>query len=142
MTGLKIWLWIAGLFCLSAIVGVFAPMSLWPKVTGIFGVESLPDAPVFEYFARLLSASYAAIGIFFIILALRPAKYGVLVPFSGIASFLIGATALITGIIVQLPAKWFLCDSLPCIILGILILAFWLQAKSAAAKAGQVAKEG
>jgi len=130
MTGLKIWLWIAGLFCLSAVIGVFAPMPLWPKVTGFFGVEMLPDAPVFVYFARLLSASYAAIGIFFIILALRPAKYGVLVPFSGIASVLIGATALITGIIVQLPAKWFLCDSLPCIILGILILAFWPQAKA------------
>ena len=77
MTGLKIWLWIAGLFCLSAVVGVFAPMSMWPKVTGIFGVETLPDAPVFVYFARLLSATYGAIGIFFIILALRPAKYGV-----------------------------------------------------------------
>jgi hypothetical protein len=130
MRGLKVCLWIAGLFCLSAVVGVFAPMSLWPKVTGIFGVESLPDAPVFVYFARLLSASYGAIGIFFIILALRPEKYGLMVPFSGVASVLIGATALITGIIVQLPAKWFLCDSLPCIILGILIFVFWQQAKS------------
>jgi hypothetical protein len=130
MTGLKIWLWIAGLFCLSAVVGVFAPMSMWPKVTGIFGVETLPDAPVFVYFARLLSATYGAIGIFFIILALRPLKYGVLVPFSGIVSILVGATALVTGIMVQMPAKWYLCDSLPCIILGILILAFCSQAKT------------
>jgi hypothetical protein len=141
MGGLKVWLWIAGLFCLSAIVGVFAPMSLWPKVTGFFGVETLPDAPVFVYFARLLSVTSGGIGIFFIVLALRPAKYGVLVPFSGIMSVLIGLTALITGIIVQMPAKWYLCDSLPCIILGILILAFWPQAKSAAVKASQVAKE-
>jgi hypothetical protein len=130
MRGLKVCLWIAGLFCLSAVFGVFAPMSAWPKVTGFFGVETLPDAPVFVYFARLLSASYGAIGIFFIILALRPVKYGALVPFSGIASVIIGATALITGIFVQMPAKWYLCDSLPCIILGILILAFWQQAKA------------
>lgn len=129
MRGLKICLWIAGLLCLLAVVGVFAPMSAWPKVTGFFGVESLPDAPVFEYFAKLLSVSYGAIGIFFIILSLRPAKYGVLVPFSGIASVIIGATALITGIFVQLPAKWYLCDSLPCIVLGVLILVFWQRAK-------------
>jgi hypothetical protein len=130
MSGLKIWLWIAGLFCLLALVGVFAPMSLWPEVTGIFGVETLPDAPVFVYFARLLSATYGGIGIFFIILALRPAKYGVLVPFSGIMSVLVGATALVTGIIVQMPAKWYLCDSLPCIVLGVLIFVFWQQAKA------------
>ena len=142
MRGLKVCLWIAGIFCLTAVVGVFAPMSAWPSVTGYFGVETLPDAPVFEYFARLLSVSYGAIGIFFIMLALRPAKYGGLVPFSGIASIIIGATALITGIFVQMPAKWYLCDSLPCIILGILILAFWPQAKSSAAKASQVTKEG
>jgi len=130
MRGLKVCLWIAGLFCLSAVVGVFAPMSVWPKVTGIFGVETLPDAPVFVYFARLLSASYWAIGVFFIILALRPDKYGLMVPFSAVASVLIGATALITGAVVGMPAKWFLCDSLPCIVLGVLILIFWQQAKS------------
>ncbi len=127
MRGLKVFLWIAGLFCLSAVAGVFAPMSVWPKVTGIFGVESLPDAPVFVYFARLLSVTYGAIGVFFIILALRPEKYGLIVPFSAVASVLIGATALLTGIVVQLPAKWFLCDSLPCIILGVLIFVFWQQ---------------
>lgn len=115
-----------------AVVGVFAPMSMWPEVTGIFGVETLPDTPVFEYFARLLSASYGGIGVFFIILALRPEKYGAIIPFSAIASVLIGTTALITGRLVQLPAKWYLCDSLPCIILGVLIFVFWRQTKAKA----------
>ncbi len=130
MRGLKVCLWIAGIFCLSAVAGVFAPMSLWPKVTGIFGIESLPDAPVFEYFARLLSGTYGAIGVFFIILALRPEKYGVMVPFSAVASVLVGAVALITGTVAQMPVKWFLCDSLPCIVLGALILVFRQQVKT------------
>jgi hypothetical protein len=132
MRGLKVCLWIAGLFCLSAVVGLFAPMSLWPKVTGIFGIEWIPDAPIFVYFARLLSATYGAIGVFFILLALRPAKYDVLVPFSSVASVLIGAAALITGAVAGMPAKWFLCDSLPCIVLGVLIFVFWQQAKRTA----------
>ena len=129
MRGLKVCLWIAGIFCLSAVAGVFAPMSAWPRVTGVFGVESLPDAPVFEYIARLLSATYGAIGAFFILLALRPEKYGVLVPFSAVASVLIGAAALITGAVAGMPGKWFLCDSLPCIVLGLLIFVFWQQTK-------------
>ncbi len=142
MAGLKLFLWITAIFCLSAVAGVFAPMSVWPRVTGIFGVESLPDAPVFEYFARLLSATYGAIGVFFIILALRPMKYGVMVSFSAVVSVLLGLACLITGIVAGMPAKWYLCDSLPCIVLGILILAFWSQAKSAAATAGQISKDG
>ena len=133
MRGLKVCLWIAGIFCLTAIAGVFAPMSAWPSITGFFGVESLPDAPVFEYFARLLSVTYAAIGLFFIILALRPGKYGGIVPFSGVASALIGLTALITGLVAGMPAKWYLCDSLPCIVLGVLIFVFWQQTKSTTA---------
>jgi hypothetical protein len=43
---------------------------------------------------------------------------------------LIGATALVTGIVAQMPAIWFLCDSLPCIVLGVLILVFWQRAKA------------
>ena len=136
MRGLKICLWITGIFCLAAVPGVFAPMSAWQCVTSIFGVESLPDAPVFVYVARLLSATYGAIGVFFILLALRPEKYGVIVPFSAVASVLLGAVCLITGIVAGMPAEWFLGDSLPCIVLGVLIFVFWRQAKSAAPNSG------
>ncbi len=70
------------------------------------------------------------IGVFFIILALNPMKYGVMVPFSGIAAVLTGVVCGITGPAVGMPAAWFLGDTLSCLVLGVLILVFWRKAKS------------
>ncbi len=68
--------------------------------------------------------------MFFIILALNPVKYGVLVPFSGLAAVFVGVVCFITGLAVGMPAVWFLGDSLSCAVLGVLILVFWRKAKS------------
>jgi hypothetical protein len=128
MRGLKICLWIAGFVCLLSVFGVFLPLSTLESLSKAFGIESLPDSPLFVYAARLMSATYALVGVFFIILALAPIKYGVLVPFSGLAAVLLGVVCAIVGIIEAMPVLWFLGDSLSCIVLGILILFFWRQA--------------
>jgi hypothetical protein len=133
MSALKICLWIAGIACLLSIFGMFLPISAWQSFTKIFGIESLPDSPLFMYAARLMSATYALVGVFFIILALDPMKYGVLVPFSGVASVLLGVVCAIVGLIVAMPTLWFLCDSLSCVVLGVLILIFWQRAKQKSA---------
>lgn len=134
MALLKITLWVSGIACLLAAPGIFVPMESWLKVTGFFGIETLPDAPIFVYMARLLCATYAGIGIYFLILGLRPLKHGVLVPFSGIACVLLGVLCWITGEAAGMPAKWYLSDSLSSLILGFLILMFWLFARKPKAK--------
>ena len=128
MRGLKICLWIAGFGCLLSVFGIFLPLSALESLSKAFGIESLPDSPLFAYAARLMSATYALVGVFFIILALAPMKYGVLVPFSGLAAVLLGVVCAIVGLIEAMPALWFLGDSLSCIVLGVLILLFWRQA--------------
>jgi len=129
MRALKICLWIAGILCLLSVFGMFLPISAWQSFAKIFGVESLPDSPVFVYVVRLMLASYVGVGVFFVILALDPTKYGVLVPFSGIASVLLGIVCAIVGLVAAMPSLWFLGDSLSCVVLGVLILAFWQRAK-------------
>jgi hypothetical protein len=131
MLGLKICLWVAGILCLSSIVGVFLPMSMCESMVEYFGIESLPDSPLFFYMARVTSAMAAWIGVFFIILALRPMDYGIMVPFSGLAAVVLGVVCAITGFTVKMPNLWFLGDSLSCLVLGILILVFWQRAKRA-----------
>ena len=76
-----------------------------------------------------MSATYVAVGVFFIYLAMNPMKYGVLVPFSGMASLFVGIIAAVTGLAVKMPMLWFLGDALGCITIGALILIFWKQAK-------------
>ncbi|MCJ7729073.1 MAG: hypothetical protein MUO27_04235 [Sedimentisphaerales bacterium] len=129
MRGLKICLWVTGIACLSSVIGMFLPVSAWNSITEFFGVGPLPDSPLLSYMINLMCATYAGTGIYFIILALRPMKYGVLVPFSGLASVLLGVVCMITGKKAGMPPKWFLSDALSALILGALILLFWQRAK-------------
>jgi hypothetical protein len=129
MRALKICLWITGILCLLSAFGMFLPVSAFESISGFFGAEPLGDSPVVEYAIRAVSATYIGVGIFFVILALNPVKYGVMVPFSGLCAIFIGAVCAITGIAVRMPALWYLGDSVPCVVLGVLILVFWRQAK-------------
>ena len=139
MRGLKICLWVTGILCLLSVVGLFLPISAFESIAGFFGIETLPDSPLVMYGIRTMSATFAGIGVFFIILALNPVKYGVIVPFSGLTSVFIGVVCFITGLAVGMPAIWFLGDTLSCLVLGVLILAFWQRAKRAAGEINQQA---
>ena len=129
MRALKICLWIAGLGCLLSVFGMFLPVSALGSLIKLFGIESLPDSPLFFYVVHLMSATYAAVGVFFIILALRPMDYGIMVPFSSLAAVALGVVCAITGLAVGMPNLWFLGDSLSCAVLGVLIFVFWRNAK-------------
>jgi hypothetical protein len=132
MRALKICLWIAGIGCLLSLLGMLLPVSSWQSIARFFGVESFPDSPLFMYVLRVGSGTYAAVGIFFVILALDPLKYGVMVPFTGLGAVFVGVVCAIAGLLTKMPFWWFMGDSLSCLILGVLILVFWQQAKKTA----------
>jgi hypothetical protein len=127
MRALKICLWIAGVGCLLSVFGMFLPMSVFESIAKFFGIESLPDSPLLVYAVRLMSGTYAAVGVFFVILALDPMKYGVMVPFSGVGAVFVGVVCAIAGLLTAMPLWWFLGDSLSCLVLGVLILVFWIK---------------
>ncbi len=131
MCGLKICLWVVGIACLLAVVGLFLPLSTFESITGFFGIETLPDSPLIMYAIRTMAATYIGVGVFFIILALRPMDYGIMVPFSGLCAVVIGVACAITGPLVGMPAMWFLGDFLSCAVPGLLIVLFWQKAKQA-----------
>jgi hypothetical protein len=131
MRALKICLWIAGVGCLTSVVGMFLPISAWESIAKAFGGPAFPDSPLCLYALRVVSATYVGVGVFFVILALHPMKYGVLVPFSGLAAIFLGVVCGITGLAVAMPVLWFLGDSLSCVVLGVLIFVFWQKAKMA-----------
>ncbi len=137
MHGLKICLWIAGIGCLlSVCVMFFLPISTWESIAKYFGVESLPDTPMFVYVARLASAMWTMIGAFFIILAMNPSKYDVMIPFSGLAMVFLGMVCWVTGLVMGMPSRLVLTDSLSGIVLGTLIFAFWKRDKKLERKPG------
>jgi hypothetical protein len=129
MRGLKICLWVTGILCLLSVVWLFLPFSVYEAIGRSFGIEPLPDWPLFMYAMRTMAATFIGIGAYFIILALEPMKYKVLVPFSGLVAVFIGMVCVIAGTTAAMPVMWYLADALSCIILGSLILIFWQRAK-------------
>ncbi len=131
MRGLKICLWIAAIGCLLSVIGMILPFSTWESIAKFFGMELLPTSPPVLYVLRVMSATYAVVGVFFIILALQPMDYGIMVPFSGLGAFVIGNVCMITGFVEKMPNLWFLGDGLSCMVIGLLILMFWQKAQKA-----------
>ena len=131
MRGLKICLWIAGILCLLSVVGMFLPIRVVESFARAFGVQALPDSPLVMYVVRVMSATYAAVGVYFVILARDPMKYAVLVLFTGLAAVFVGVVCGITGASVGMPPLWVLGDFISCTVLGVLILVFWRQVKMA-----------
>ncbi len=129
MRGLKICLWMGAIGCLASVVGLVLPLSVWEGIVDAFGIESLPDSPLFMYVARLLSAMSAATGVFLIILALDPLKYGVLVPFTAVSAICLGLVCGVAGSVTPMPVWWYLGDSVSCLAFGALTLVFWQQAR-------------
>ena len=129
MRSLKICLWIAAIGCLLSVFGVFLPFSVLESVAKAFGAQALPDSPLVIYAARVMSAMAVATGVYFVILALDPMKYPVMVPFSGLAAVFLGLVCGITGLAVGMSPPWFLGDSLSCLVVGGLIFIFWRQTK-------------
>lgn len=108
---------------------MFLPVRLLESLGQIFGGQEFPDSPIFLYALRVVSATYVVMGVFFVMLALRPVDYGAMVPFSGIALVFLAVVCGITGQAAEMPLLWFLGDSLSCAVLGVLILLFRGQAK-------------
>jgi hypothetical protein len=129
MKGLKSILWIAGVVCLLAVLGLVLPMSTLDQMTQVLGGVSLPEGPLVIYGVRAISATFMAIGVFYIMLARDPGRYGPMVPFSGAAAVFLGITCGVTGIALGLSVLVYLGDSAGCIIMGILILVFWNKSR-------------
>ena len=108
---------------------MFLPIRVVESLARAFGVQTLPDSPLVMYAVRVMSATYAAVGVYLVILALHPMKYGVMIPFTGLASVFLGVVCGITGLAVAMPPLWVLGDFVSCTVFGVLILVFWRQAK-------------
>ena len=98
MKGLKIILWIAAICCLSGFAVAALP---WPTVTALFRwfeIEPPAAEPVTAFVFRLASAMFGMIGIFFLILARNPLKYGAMLLLAAYGLVAYGVFCLLGGI--------------------------------------------
>jgi hypothetical protein len=112
---LKVVLWIAGLGCGIAILGVVLPWSWLSSWAAAYGLEEVSPTPLRVYATRAASATWAFVGLFFLLVARDPLAYA---PFLN----------LVTGVAVNMQPPWYLTDVAFCWVIGLLLVA-WRQPK-------------
>lgn len=124
MKGLKITLWICALSCLLAFVYAALP---WQIITAWFEMVNFqPPAaqPSSVYMTRVFLALFGPIGIFFVLLALNPLKYGAMLSLAAYGLICVGFICLAGGIRYKLPLLAFSIDMIFSLLAGVFILIF------------------
>ena len=126
---LKIALWVTGIGCLVAVPFIFFPWHAIETIGSCFGIESLPNTPISIYFFKVVFGIFGLIGVFFIILAKNPLKYGAMLNLGSIGLILYGLLALILGLCIGLTPFVYIGDGLAGLVLGIVIFIFSSKAR-------------
>ena len=121
MKELKIVLWVCAVSCLLGFVFGALP---WKAITawfGFFGIQPPATDPITSYMLRLCMATFGLIGIFFVILARNPMKYGEMLPLAGFGILFMGIFSLLGGIRYGFPVWTYIIDFIFCIVAGVLV---------------------
>ena len=124
MKGLKIVLWVCAIFCLLGFVVAALPWRVMISLCQRAGVEPpTPDA-ITVYVFRLFMAMFGLIGIFFVILARDPLKYGAMLLLAAYGLLAFGVFCLVGGIKYPIPLFAYLGDVIFGVVAGVLLLIF------------------
>ena len=128
MKGLKNTLWVCAIGFLLNFIFAALPWRALSAWANQFGVQ-IPTAEPWTVFAfRILFTTYGMIGVFFVILARNPLKYGEMLLLAAYGLLLLGVLVLIGSIRYALPFITYIVDVIFCFITGILILIFRREA--------------
>jgi hypothetical protein len=123
MKVLKAALWISAIYCLVESSGALLP---WRGITAYFdfwGYQVPTAEPINVFMVRLFSALFGMIGIFFLILAQNPLKYGAMLLLAAYGLLCLGVFYFLCGILYGLPISIY-WDIITVVAAGILILIF------------------
>ena len=123
MKGLKIVLWICGALLLLEFVEMLVPVRFLASWCGRFGIE-MPLDPMSTYMMRMCQASFGLMGVFLIILAKDPLKYGPMVLLAGYGDLFLALVVLAWGSRYGLPPLMVWLGTATLVIVGVLILLF------------------
>jgi hypothetical protein len=117
MKGLKVALWICGIGCLLAVPFVAFPWTMVENIYQRFGQE--PPATI--YFFRITCWLSGLIGVYFIILARNPSRYGPMLALSAFGLISFGLLCLAVGLIMGMSPSLYVGDASFGLVFGIVI---------------------
>jgi hypothetical protein len=117
-----------------SLFGVFMP---WAAVVGQLeglGAQNIGNDPMLNYWLRMTSAAFSFIGILFLLCAINPRKYAVLVPWLGGFMIIEGLVLLFYGLWLSLSLLPFVVDASFCLVIGAGIIAAQNKLKNSGGK--------
>ncbi len=123
MKGLKTVLWICGALLLLEFVEMLVPVRFLASWCGRFGIE-MPLDSMSTYMMRMCQASFGLMGVFLIILAKDPLKYGPMVLLAGYGDLFLALVVLAWGSRYGLPPLMVWLGTATLVTVGVLILLF------------------
>jgi len=114
-----------------SVLGVLLP---WPMaVTALqgLGAGNIPSDPMLDYWLRMAAGAFTGVGLFFLILALRPARFANVIGLAGGLMFVEGLVLLFHGLRLGLQPLPFYADTAFCLLAG---GGIWMLRKQALQK--------
>ncbi len=124
MKGLKNTLWVCAIGFLLSFIFAALPWRALTAWANQFGVQIPTAEPWTVFWFRILFATYGMIGVFFVILARNPLKYGEMLLLAAYGLLIMGVLVLMGSIRYALPFVSYIVDVVFCFITGALILLF------------------
>lgn len=103
----------------GAFVGVVLP---WPTAVSALqglGAKAIPTDRMLDYWLRMASGAFALVGGLYLLLALQPVRYAVIIPWFGWLMLAEGVILLVHGVRLGLPPLPFYADTGACCIGGV-----------------------
>ena len=113
-------------------VSVFGVFSTWDAAADALrglGAKPIEYDPMLDYWLRMASGAFALVGIGYLLLAINPRKYAVILPWAGWLMILEGAVLAFHGFRLGLPPFPFYGDIGACFLGGAATLALQNSAR-------------
>jgi hypothetical protein len=112
-------------------VSVFAVVLPWPMAVMALqglGAGEIPADPMLDYWLRMAAGAFTGVGIFFLALAIWPARFANIIGLAGILMFGEGLVLLVHGLRLGLGPVPFYADTAFCLVAGV---GIWVLRKAA-----------
>ena len=124
MKGLKTVLWICAVCCLSGFVFAALPWRAFTALCHWVGIQPPAAEAITVFMFRLSLAIFGMIGIFFVILARNPLKYGAMLLLAAYGLVCYGVFSLVGGLRYGLPVWTYAGDVIFGVVAGVLLVFF------------------
>ena len=126
---LRLFLIFSSLGWLVCVVGIFLSWSSFIDLLRGLGGPNVAYDRMLDYWLRMTAAAYTLIGVLYLLLAMNPSKYRVMIPWFGWVMIAEGCVLLAHGIPLKLPPFPFYADVGACFLGGTGILWFAKRAE-------------